>query len=88
MLHAGPRAPPQPAYEAQRGGAQWGCPPFLWKPSQMTRGSKLYFQIHTAEQTGSPVSTEKQQAVLQELRKYAAQFGVTIEERPRYRRAP
>jgi hypothetical protein len=57
------------------------------KLSQMPRGSKLYFQTYTAEQMGSPVSMEKQQAVLQELRKFAAQFGVTIEERPRYRGA-
>jgi hypothetical protein len=57
------------------------------KLSQMPRGSKLYFQTYTAEQMGSPVSMEKQQAVLQELRKYAAQFGVTLEERPRYRGA-
>jgi hypothetical protein len=38
--------------------------------------------LHLAEQMGSPVSMEKQQAVLQRLGKYAAQFGVTIEERP------
>jgi hypothetical protein len=53
------------------------------KLSQMPRGAKLYFQTYTAEQMGSPVSMEKQQAVLQGLRKYAGQFGVTIEERPR-----
>jgi len=53
------------------------------KLAQLPNGSKLYFQTYTAEQTGSPVSTEKQQAVLQGLRKYAAQFGVIIEERPR-----
>ena len=53
------------------------------KLAQLPNGSKLYFQTYTAEQAGSPVSTEKQQAVLQRLRKYAAQFGVTIEERPR-----
>jgi hypothetical protein len=52
------------------------------KLSQMPRGSKLYFQTYTAEQMGSPVSMEKQQAALQGLRKFAAQFGVTIEERP------
>ena len=52
------------------------------KLSQMPRGSKLYFQTYTAEQMGSPVSTEKQQAVLQGLRKYAEQFDVTIVERP------
>jgi hypothetical protein len=53
------------------------------KLSQMPRGSKLYFQTYTAEQMGSPVSMEKQQAVLQGLRKYAAQYGVSIDERPR-----
>jgi hypothetical protein len=52
------------------------------KLSQMPRGAKLYFQTYTAEQMGSPVSMEKQRAVLQGLRKYAGQFGVTIEERP------
>jgi hypothetical protein len=52
------------------------------KLSQMPRGSKLYFQTYRAEQMGSPVSMEKQQAVLQGLRKYAARFGVTVEERP------
>lgn len=52
------------------------------KLSQMPRGAKLYFQTYTAEQMGSPVSMEKQRAVLQRLRKYAGQFGVTIEERP------
>jgi hypothetical protein len=53
------------------------------KLSQMPSGSKLYFQTYTAEQMSSPVSMEKQEAVLQGLRQYAAQFGVTIEERPR-----
>jgi hypothetical protein len=53
------------------------------KLAQLPRGSKLYFQTYTAEQMGSPVSMEKQQAVLQGLRKYAAQFGVIVEERPR-----
>jgi len=53
------------------------------KLAQMPRGAKLYFQTYSAEQMGSPVSMEKQQAVLQGLRKYAAQFGVIIEERPR-----
>ena len=52
------------------------------KLAQMPKGTKLYFQTYTAEQMGSQVSTEKQRAVLQGLRKYAAQFGVTIEERP------
>jgi hypothetical protein len=53
------------------------------KLSQMPRGAKLYFQTYTAEQMGSPVSMAKQRALLQELREYAGQFGVTIEERPR-----
>ncbi|HEX4267352.1 MAG TPA: hypothetical protein VHY36_05660 [Steroidobacteraceae bacterium] len=53
------------------------------KLAQIPRGSQLYFQTYTAEQMGSPVSMEKQQAVLQGLRKYAAQFGVIVEERPR-----
>jgi hypothetical protein len=52
------------------------------KLAQMPRGAKLYFQTFTAEQMGSPVSMEKQQAVLQRLRKYAAQFDVIIDERP------
>ena len=52
------------------------------KLSQMPRGAKLYFQTYTAEQMSAPVDMEKQQAVLQGLRKYAGQFGVTIEERP------
>lgn len=52
------------------------------KLSQMPSGTKLYFQTYTAEQMGSPVSMEKQQAVLQGLRKYAVQFGVTVVERP------
>ena len=53
------------------------------KVSQLPRGSRLFFQTFTAQQMSSPVSMERQQAVLQGLRKYAAQFGVTIEERPR-----
>jgi hypothetical protein len=53
------------------------------KLSQLPRGSRLYFQTYTGQQMSSPVSMEKQQEVLQGLRKHAAQFGVTIEERPR-----
>jgi len=53
------------------------------KLSQMPKGSKMYFQTYTAQQMGSPVSMEKQQAVLQTLRKHAARYGVSIEERPR-----
>ena len=49
------------------------------KLSQMPRGSKFYFVTHKAEEMSSPVSMEKQQAVFQGLRKYTAQFGVTIE---------
>src|SRR5262249_19113904 len=45
------------------------------KLSQMPRGSKFYFPL-TAEQR--LVSMEKQQAVFQGLRQFAAQFGVTI----------
>ena len=52
------------------------------KLSQMPRGSKLYFQTFTPGQMSSQVSMGKQQAVLEGLRKYAAQFGVTVEERP------
>jgi hypothetical protein len=52
------------------------------KLAQMPKGTKLYFQTLTAGQMGSPVSMEKQQAVLQRLSKYAAQFGVILEERP------
>lgn len=39
------------------------------KLSQLPRGSKLYFQTYTAEQMSNPVSMEKQQALLQGLRK-------------------
>jgi len=53
------------------------------KLSQLPRGSRLYFQTYTGQQMSSPVSMEKQHALLEGLRKYAAQFGVTIEERPR-----
>jgi hypothetical protein len=53
------------------------------KLSQLPRGSMLYFQTYTAAQMSQPVSMEKQQALLQGLRKYAAKFGVSIEERPR-----
>jgi len=53
------------------------------KLSQLPRGSRVYFQTYTGQQMSSPVSMEKQQALLQALRKHAAQFGVNIEERPR-----
>jgi hypothetical protein len=52
------------------------------KLAQWPRGSRFYFQTYTKEQMGSPVSREKQLAVLQDLRAYAARFGVTVEERP------
>jgi hypothetical protein len=54
-----------------------------WAPSlRQARSSRLYVRTYTAEQMGSPVSMEEQQAVLQGSRKDAAQFGVTIVERP------
>jgi hypothetical protein len=53
------------------------------KLSQLPRGSRLYFQTYTGQQMSSPISMEKQQALLQGLRKHALQFGVSIEERPR-----
>ena len=54
------------------------------KLSQLPRGSRLYFRTYTAEQMPNPIRMEKQQAVLQGLRTYAAQFGVTVEEWPPY----
>jgi hypothetical protein len=54
---------------------------FRAKLAQMPRGVKLYFQIWKPGQISPPVSMEKQEAVLQSLRSYAAQFGVTIEEK-------
>lgn len=53
---------------------------FRAKLSQMPRGTKLHFQIWKPGQISPPVSMEKQEAVFQGLRRYAAQFGVTIEE--------
>ena len=52
---------------------------FRAKLSQMPRGMKLYFQIWKSGQISPPVSMEKQKAVIQSLRSYAAQFGVLIE---------
>jgi hypothetical protein len=52
------------------------------KLAQWPKGSRFYFQTYTREQMGSPVSREKQLAILQDLRAYAARFGVTVEERP------
>lgn len=51
------------------------------KLSQMPSGTKLYFQIWQPGQISPPVSMEKQEAVLQSLRSYATQFGLTIEEK-------
>jgi hypothetical protein len=53
---------------------------FRAKLSQMPRGMKLYFQIWKPGQISPPVSLERQETVLQALRKCAAQFSVTIEE--------
>jgi hypothetical protein len=54
---------------------------FRAKLAQMPAGAKFYFQVWKPGQISPPVSMEKQEAVLQELRKYAAHFGVTIEEK-------
>ena len=54
---------------------------FRAKLSQMPRGMKLHFQIWKPGQIAPPVSIEKQEAVLQSLRSYAAQFGLTIQEK-------
>lgn len=51
------------------------------KLSQIPGGMKLYFQIWKPGQILPPVSVEKQEAVFQELRSYAAGVGVTIEAR-------
>jgi hypothetical protein len=47
----------------------------------MPGGTKLYFQIWNPGQISPPVSMEKQEAMLQALRNYASQFGLTIEEK-------
>jgi hypothetical protein len=54
---------------------------FRAKLSQMPGGTKLYFQIWNPGQISPPVSMEKQEAMLQALRNYASQFGLTIEEK-------
>jgi hypothetical protein len=54
---------------------------FRAKLSQLSRGMKLYFQIWKPGQISPPVSMERQEAVFQGLRSYAAQFGVTIEKK-------
>jgi hypothetical protein len=52
------------------------------KLSQLPRGSRVYFRTMTPEQMSKPISMENQQAVLQGLRRHAAQFGVIVEEWP------
>jgi hypothetical protein len=52
---------------------------FKAKLSQLPRGTKLYFQIWKPGQISPPVSIEKQEAVFQTLRSFAAQCSVTIE---------
>jgi len=54
---------------------------FRAKLSQLPRGMKLYFQIWKPGQISPPVSMERQEAVFQGLRSYAAQFAVTIEKK-------
>ena len=54
---------------------------FRAKLSQMPIRMKLYFQIWKPGQISPPDVMERQTAVFQALRNYAAQFGVTIEEK-------
>ena len=54
---------------------------FRAKLSQLPQGIGLYFQIWKPGQISSPVSMERQEAVFEALRTYAAQFGVTIEKK-------
>ena len=54
---------------------------FRAKLSQMPGGMKLYFQIWKPGRISPPVSMEKQEALFEGLRSYAAQFGVTIEKK-------
>ena len=54
---------------------------FRAKLSQMPKGTKLQFQIWKPGQISPPVSMEKQDAVCRSLQAYAAQFGVTIEQK-------
>jgi hypothetical protein len=55
------------------------------KVAQWPKGSRFYFQTYTPEQMGSPVSMERQLAVLEGLREYASRSGVLIEKRPESR---
>jgi hypothetical protein len=54
---------------------------FRAKLSQMPQGIRLKFEVWKPGQISPPVSMEKQEAVFQSLRAYAAQFGVAIEEK-------
>jgi hypothetical protein len=54
---------------------------FRAKLSQLPQGMGLYFQIWKPGQISPPVSMERQEAVFERLRTYAAQFGVTIEKK-------
>jgi hypothetical protein len=54
---------------------------FRAKLSQMPRGTSLYFQIWKPGQISPPVSMERQEAVFEALRIYAAQYEVTIERK-------
>jgi hypothetical protein len=52
---------------------------FRLKLSQFPRGTKFKFQLWKPGQISPPVSIERQEAVLQSLRTYAAKFGMSIE---------
>lgn len=54
---------------------------FRAKLSQMPRGMRLYFQLWKPGQISPPVSMERQEAVFEALRTYAAQLGMTIEKK-------
>ena len=54
---------------------------FRAKLSQLPQGMRLYFQIWKPGQISPPVSVERQEAVFEALRTYAAQFAVTIEKK-------
>lgn len=54
---------------------------FHAKLSQMPKGTKLQFQIWKPGQISPPVSIEKQEAVFKSLQSYAAQFGVSIDQK-------
>jgi hypothetical protein len=51
------------------------------KLSQIPARTKLHFQIWKPGQISPPVTMDKQEGVFQSLRNYAAQFGITIEEK-------